>query len=186
MELWDLYTKNREKLNRTMVRGEKQPEDTYRIAVHICLFRPQGQMLIQQRQPFKSGWSNMWDFSAAGSAITGETSAMAAQRELFEELGIQISFEQIRPSLTIHFDGGFDDMYLIEKDIELAQLTLQPTEVKTAKWATIDEISKMIDDGTFVPYHKSLIELLFFMRNHPDTRTRPDTTSVTRPPAGLE
>lgn len=49
MELWDLYTKDRERLNRTMVRGGAQPENTYRLVVHICLFNFKGEMLIQQR-----------------------------------------------------------------------------------------------------------------------------------------
>ncbi|MBQ8513301.1 MAG: hypothetical protein IJ497_11850 [Clostridia bacterium] len=72
--------------------------------------------------------------------------------------------------------GGFDDIYLIEKNVVLSELHLQPEEVQAAKWADRDEILAMIDDGSFIPYHKSLIELLFFMRNHDGTHTRPDTT----------
>ena len=30
----------------------------------------------------------------------------------------------------------------------------------------------MIDSGTFIPYHRSLIELLFFLRDHSGTHTR--------------
>ena len=56
MELFDLYTADRVKTGKTMVRGEPVPEGCYRIVVHICIFNEQGQMLIQQRQPFKRGW----------------------------------------------------------------------------------------------------------------------------------
>ena len=55
MELFDLYTADRVKMNRTMVRGEPVPEGCYRIVVHVCIFDPEGRMLIQQRQPFKDG-----------------------------------------------------------------------------------------------------------------------------------
>ena len=48
MELWDLYDSGRNKLNKTMIRGEKQPKNTYRIIVHICIFNSEGKMLIQQ------------------------------------------------------------------------------------------------------------------------------------------
>ena len=48
MELWDLYTKNREKLNQTMERGKTQLKNIYRLAVHICLFSFKGEMLVQQ------------------------------------------------------------------------------------------------------------------------------------------
>lgn len=172
MELWDLYTKDREKTNYTIAKGETQPNDTYRMAVHICIFNTKGEMIIQQRQPFKAEWSNMWDISVGGSAIAGDTSQTAAERELREELGIELSFENIRPSLTVNFDKGFDDIYLIEKNIELSELSLQYEEVKTVKWANMKKITQMIDDGSFIPYHKALIELLFSMRNHYGAHTR--------------
>ena len=178
MELWDLYTKDREKTNRTMIRGEQRPDGYYRIVVHICIFNDKGEMLIQQRQPFKKGWSNMWDISVGGSAVAGDTSQTAAERELREELGIEMSFERIMPSLTINFEDGFDDIYVVEKNVEIADLKLQYEEVQTAKWAGLDEIMEMIDGGAFIPYHKSLVELLFFMRNHRGSHTRQDTTSI--------
>lgn len=164
MELWDLYTKDRIKTNQTMIRGDKQPEGVYRLVVHVCIFNSKGEMLIQQRQSFKKGWSNMWDITVGGSAQAGDTSQTAVERELMEELGIEMSFEEIRPALTIHFPGGFDDMYLVEKDVDLSELKLQYEEVQGAKWTTKEDIMKMIDDGSFIPYHKSLIELLFGMR----------------------
>ena len=53
MELFDLYTSDRVKTGRTMIRGEQTPEGFYRMVVHVCIFNPDGQMLIQQRQPLK-------------------------------------------------------------------------------------------------------------------------------------
>ena len=176
MELWDLYTADRIKTDRTMIRGGAHPTGYYRIVVHVCIFNDHGQMLIQQRQPFKKGWSNLWDITVGGSAVSGDTSQTAAQRELQEELGIVHSFENLRPALTINFPDGFDDIYLIEKNADLSALHLQYEEVQNVRWADMDEILAMIDDGTFIPYHKSLIGLLFFLRNHPGTHTHPDTT----------
>ena len=63
MEIFDLYTADRERTGLTMVRGEKTPEGLYRLVVHVCVFSPEGRMLIQRRQPFKRGWSGMWDVS---------------------------------------------------------------------------------------------------------------------------
>jgi len=129
-------------------------------------------MLIQQRQPFKSGWSNMWDITVGGSAISGDTSQSAAEREVYEEIGCKLSLDGIRPALTINFDDGFDDMYLIQQNIDISKLNLQYEEVKSVKWASKEEILSMIDEETFIPYHKSLIELLFFMRNSKGSHTR--------------
>lgn len=178
MELWDLYDSGRNKLNKTMIRGEKQPKNTYRIIVHICIFNSEGKMLIQQRQPFKKGFSNMWDITVGGSAIAGDDSRMAAQRELLEELGIDHDFSALRPALTINFELGFDDMYVIKKDVEIDKLKLQYEEVKKVKWADQEEINKLLDEGMFIPYHKSLIDLLFYMKDHEGAHTSKDRTAV--------
>ena len=179
MELWDLYTSDREKTDRTMIRGEKTPDGFYRIVVHVCIFNDRGQMLIQQRQPFKKGWSNLWDITVGGSAVAGDTSRTAAQRELKEELGIEHFFDDLRPALTINFPGGFDDIYLIEKNVDLTEVRLQYEEVQTVRWSEESEILAMIDNGDFIPYHKSLISMLFFLRNHSGTHTHADTTKPT-------
>ena len=172
MEIWDLYTKDRIKTEETMVRGEKITKGFYRLVVHVCIFNSRGEMLIQQRQPFKSSWSNMWDITVGGSDISGDTSQSAAEREVYEEIGYKLSLDGIRPALTINFEDGFDDMYLIKKDIEISDLYLQYEEVKAVKWASKEEILKLIDEEIFIPYHKSLIELLFFMKDTKGTHTR--------------
>lgn len=172
MEYWDIYDIDRIKTGRTMVRGDEIKRGDYHLVVHICIFNENDEMLIQQRQPFKSGWSNLWDITVGGSAVKGDDSRIAAARELFEELGITHDFTDARPFLTVNFDGGFDDYYLVEKEVDLSTLTLQYEEVQAVKWASIDEIFEMIDKGVFIPYYKSLIRLLFEMRKRYSARVR--------------
>lgn len=178
MEIWDLYTKDRIKTGKTMIRGAAHPHGYYRIVVHICIFNNEGKMLIQQRQPFKKGWSGLWDITAGGSAISGDTSQSAAERELREELGIDMSFETLHPVLTVNFKEGFDDIYLIEKDINIDTLKLQYEEVQAVKWANIEEIIQMINDKLFIPYNENFIRLLFFLRTHKNLHTKDDFTKT--------
>ena len=49
---------------------------------------------------------------------------------------------------------------------------------QAVRWAALEEILEMIDDGRFIPYEKGLIELLFFQRNHRGAHTRKDTTGA--------
>ncbi len=91
----------------------------------------------------------------------GETSGQAAQRELREELGLSLDLRLTRPHISVSFERGFDDIFLVEADLDIQSLTLQPEEVKQAKWAAREEIRVMIDSGEFIPYYKSLIDLLF-------------------------
>lgn len=134
------------------------------MVVHVCIFNAKGEMLIQQRQPFKEGWPDMWDVTVGGSAVSGESSQDAIERELFEEIGLKQDFRNIRPQLTINFDKGFNDIYLIEREVDLDSLTLQPEEVQRVKWASQEEIFRMMESGEFIPYYEPLLQLLFEMR----------------------
>ena len=102
----------------------------------------------------------MWDLSVGGSAVAGETSRTAAERETLEELRLAVSFDGIDPSLTVHFDYGFDDFYLLERDVDLESVTLQEEEVAAVAWASEEKILSMIDGGEFIPYHNKSINSL--------------------------
>jgi len=164
MELWDVYDKDRIKTGKSMERGSEFESDCYHMVVHVCIFNSNGEMLIQQRQPFKEGFPNLWDITVGGSATMGDSSQDAAEREVFEEIGLKLELQQVRPHLTINFDRGFDDVYLIEKDVDIDTLVLQESEVQRVKWATKEEIFALLDSGEFIPYYKSLIQLLFDTR----------------------
>ncbi|MCI8332795.1 MAG: NUDIX domain-containing protein [Clostridiales bacterium] len=166
MEIWDLYDGNRAKTGEKAVRGEPLAAGKMRIVVSVCFLNGDGNMLIQQRQPWKGCYPDLWDISAAGSAIAGENSQDAAQREVMEELGYALDLSQFRPSFTMNFNHGFDDFYILKRDIDLDTLTLQKEEVKAVRWAGKEEILSMIDQGIFVPYHKELIDLIFAMQDH--------------------
>lgn len=166
MEIWDLYDKDRIKIGETMIRGSEFKENTYHMVVHVCIFNLEGKMLIQQRQTFKEGWPNMWDITVGGSAVSGDCSQSAAEREVFEEIGYKINLKDKRPSLTINFEVGFDDIYIIKEDVDIDKLKLQYEEVQNIMWADKNEILSMIDRKEFIPYHKSFIELLFDMKDY--------------------
>ena len=106
----------------------------------------------------------MWDITVGGSATMGDSSQDAAEREVLEEIGLKLDLQGVRPHLTVNFDKGFDDIYLIEKEVDIDALTLQESEVQRVKWANIEEIFAMLDSGEFIPYYKSLIQLLFDTR----------------------
>ena len=176
MELLDLYTADREKTGLTMVRGEPTPEGFYRLVFHVCIFSPDGKMLIQQRQPFKKGWSNLWDITVGGCAVAGDSSRAAAERETREELGLSVDLTDVRPTLTVHWEQGFDDYYVLTLDVDPETLRLQHEEVQAVQWASLETILEMIEDGRFIPYEKSLIELLFFRKDHRGAHTGSDPT----------
>ncbi len=152
MELWDIYDKNRILTGRTIERGNKLKQDDFHLVVHVCIFNSKNEMLIQQRQPWKEGWPNMWDITVGGSALAGESSIEAAERETSEEIGYKINLSNERPFFTINFETGFDDYYLVEKEIDIESLILQYEEVKAVKWASREEVLQLIKEGKFINY----------------------------------
>ena len=162
-ELWGLYDKDRRRTDKVIVRGEPIPEGYYHLVVHIAVFNDRGEMLIQQRQPFKEGWSNLWDITVGGSSVLGESSGEAAHRELLEEVGIDApELIDARPVFTYNFREGFDDFYILHRNLNPADLILQPEEVQAVKWASREEIAEKTEAGQFIPYHASLIDFLFW------------------------
>ena len=165
MELWDLYDRDRHPTGEIHERGKPVPPGRYHIVVHVVIFNSQGEMLIQQRQPFKEGWPNLWDITVGGSAVAGDDSRSAAEREVMEELGLPINLSGEMPRIILPFDQGFDDIYIINMDVDLTALRLQESEVQAVRWAGMEDIFALMEAGQFLPYHKSLIELLFGMKN---------------------
>ena len=169
MEVWDIYDKDRSPTGICIRRGEKLDPGQYHLVVHVCIFHPNGKLLIQERQPFKRGWPGKWDLSVGGSALAGENSQATAQRETLEELGLSFDFSNERPFFTVNFSRGFDDFYLIEADVELDDLVLQEAEVKSVRWVDREELRALREAGAFIPYHRSLLDMIFEMRHQRGT-----------------
>ncbi len=165
MELFDLYDVNRRSLGITMERGGFQPKGVYRLVVHICIFSSDGRMLCQKRVSSKKVYPNLWDLSCGGCVDAGETSIAGALRETKEELGVDLPAD-VTPSLTVHFNYGFDDVYCVTMDLDADVLNIQAEEVSEVRWFTQEEICRLLDCGNFVPYDKSYIAYLFYCQHH--------------------
>lgn len=161
MEKLDVYDGNRIKLNKTLYRGESLGENEYHLVVHLVIMNDKNEMLIQRRALTKAGFPGMWDISVGGCVVANETSQMAMERELKEELGLALSFQNMRPQLTLNTENAFDDIYVIRCGVDLKDLTLQKEEVMEVKWANRDEIFQMMIQHEFIPYPLGLIQLYF-------------------------
>lgn len=164
-EYGDVYTIHRERTGEIWQRGTSLPTGTCRLTVHVCAFNRDGEMLIQQRASRRKVFPDRWDVSVAGHVQAGETSRIAAMRELKEELGLTLDLTKHRPHFTFHADGSIDDVYLITSDIVIEDVTLQNEEVRTVRFADEATIVAWIEEGRFVPYRPEVISLLFAMRH---------------------
>ena len=167
-EIWDVYDVNRQRTGKTIVRQKAWGFEKYHLIIHVCIFHPDGRMLIQKRAHRKAAWADLWDISAGGSALAGEDSWQAAEREVMEELGLKLDLKNVRPHLSINYERGFDDFYTVIRDVDLKQLILQESEVEEVRWASLLEVRRMERDHTFVPYFPGLIDLMWQVRDNYD------------------
>lgn len=161
MEYWDLYDVNRRPTGRTHCRGERIPKGFYHLVVHLAVFNEKCELLSQQRQTFKKGWSGLWDLTVGGSVQTGENSQEGLRRETLEELGLALPEGQLRPVTTVNGPHYIDDYYVVRMAPELSSLVLQESEVADVRWLSWDELVEMHDAETFIPYNLSFLRYLF-------------------------
>lgn len=160
-EYRNLFDSNRICLKETMIRSSVQPKNTFILSTHVVIINSKKQMLIQKRSADKKVFPSLYDVTLGSGVKAGETSNEAATREIQEELGLNFDFTKIRPSFTINYSNGFDDFFVIKQDIDINKISFTDGEVVEVKWATIDEILKLINTGIMINYKPSLIKYIF-------------------------
>ena len=152
-ELWDIYDGDRNLTGRTHRRGDPLSAGEYHMVVNVSVFNEEGKLLLQKRNQWKKKYPGFWDLSAGGAAQMGDNSRHAAEREVKEEIGLEIDLSMERPVFSINFKEGFADYYFITLPEErLKDLRPQPEEVEKLEWFTKDELDDLISRGLFVPY----------------------------------
>jgi len=141
MEVWDAYTKNFEKIEgMTLIRGETIPKGVYHLVSDVIVRHTDGEYLLMQRDERKR-FGGMWEATAGGSALRGESPLACAVRELREETGIKSDdlreVGHIVSQNTIYFE------YLCITDCDKDSIVLQEGETSAYKWVGKNELINM-------------------------------------------
>ncbi len=156
MELWDIYDINKNKTGRTMVRNDwTMAEGDYYISVLGVIRRADGRFLITRRSMDKS-WAPGWWEIPGGGVKSGETSFEAVCREVLEETGVDVSKAQGGYQFCYHRENlgqnYIVDIYRFEMDITEKDIKLQLDEDIDGRFATLEEIKKIAEEGHFLHY----------------------------------
>ncbi|MFB7886043.1 NUDIX domain-containing protein [Microbacterium sp. NPDC056057] len=136
-ELWDLTDAAGTPIGRTHRRGDPTfPEGLFHIVASVCVVRGDGLVLLTRRAAGKD-WSLTWEFPA-GSALTGETSAQAAVRELHEETGVLVGTSDLGLVGRLTERTALFDVYIARVDGDPV-LALDPAEVCESAWVPFAE-----------------------------------------------
>lgn len=161
IEKWDILNEKGQPSGKTILRGKVHLKPgEYHLVVHIWIVSPDGKILIQRRSDTKQLMPGEWA-ATGGAAVSGEDSFTAANRELYEELGIESDRDTLKKILRIKRRNSLLDIWMIVSERKVEELKLQESEVAEAKWVTLDELKAMINEGKFHNYGREYFERIF-------------------------
>ena len=138
MEYFDLVTEDDSRITGRASREEchGNPALIHR-AVRIMIFHSDGRLLLQKRSLNKKVQAGKWDAAVGGHVASGESIAVAVERELAEEIGV-----------TLRKGENLDFFYTIKvrNDFESENIT----------------VFRLICNGPFVKQEEEVDDLRFF------------------------
>lgn len=141
MELWDAYDGEFRRMEGvSLVRGEPIPEGVYHMVCDVLVRHTDGSYLLMRRDPRKH-YGGLWEATAGGSALRGETPLDCARREFREETGIRA--EELRELGRVRSANTHYVEFLCETDWPKDRVTLQEGETVAYRWVSREELIAM-------------------------------------------
>lgn len=143
MEYLNLYDKEGNLTNEKGIRGERT--DKLVGIVIIFIENSKGEFLIQKTSPSRQNV-----FATTGGHVSyGDTFLNSIVKEVKEELGIEVTKEEVTEVNTYIKDSFIQKVYYLKKDIDIEDITIQKDEVQYVAWFSKDNIEKLINNNEF-------------------------------------
>lgn len=156
MEIWDGYLEDGTLAGCDLIRGSQIPCGLFHLVSEIIVRHKDGTYLLMQRDYNKIIYPGLYEASAGGSVLKGETAIEAAKRELKEETGIEAD-----ELIQIYCCKSKDTIYngfLCESDWDKNSITLQPEETISFIWLGKEDFLKFIESDKYIYAHKKRLE----------------------------
>ncbi len=169
-ELIDIYDENWHPTGEVLEKNEAEKQHKWHCTAHIWIVNPKGELLLQRRSPYKKTLPNMWDISAAGHVRTGETVIEGGIREMYEELGVKITADQL---ILINKNKSYTNQhlqteFLVKLDIPIKDFVFNDKEVVEVKYIPYQELAEMTEDDmrakNIIP-HKGFKQLFEYLKS---------------------
>ena len=172
-ELIDVLDENGVKTGKVLDRGAIHKNGLWHRAIAVAIINGKQEILLQQKAENKEKNAGMWDISVAGHISAGQNSKDAALREISEEIGIEISKNELEYIFSYRMnqkvsdefiENQFYDFYIIKNDnIKIENIKIQESELQDIKFVDLSTLNKMLDEHIIVdrkPIYDELVNYL--------------------------
>ena len=138
-ELVDVLTRDGAPTGIVKPKADVHRDGDWHRSAHVWILTTPGKVLLQRRSLRKENNPGLWDVSVAGHLSAGEDAVSAAMREAEEEIGLSLDFEELQHIATLteasvlnggrYIENEFHEIFIVRRDISLADLRLQHSEV---------------------------------------------------------
>ena len=111
--------------------------------------------MIQKRSKTKDLFPNCWDISVGGRVNFGKSYIETAVRELYEELGIESSVNDLKfkGEVLVKLDKSNEFFNIYEYKLKPNQkIIIEKNEISDNTWMAIKNIKKSMDDKSLLWY----------------------------------
>ena len=163
MEFIDIVDENGNPTGETIDRTVAHRTGTRHRTTHIWIVRRRDgkvEILLQKRAKFKDSFPGCYDISSAGHIPAGVDFVASGLRELQEELGFTIdekeliecglhcTYAQNEFHGIPYVDNQVAKVFLLWKDKEVDEMTLQEEEIESVMWMDFEECKDAVRNQT--------------------------------------
>ena len=156
----------------TLCQKEAHAKGLWHRAAHVWFVNSNKEVLVQKRAEHIVSHPGQYDISAAGHLSAGDSPIVGALREVEEELGIKLQEKDLIKIGEVVQEGTqyngtyinreYNDIYIVSKDIPVADFTIQESEVSAVRYIPIEKLKEWVkEESKDLVKHPEEFKILF-------------------------
>ena len=155
-ELFYLVDDNDEVLG-SVTRGQAHSSNSIRHrSIFILLFNDQNELLLQKRSLDKDTFPGFWTVSVSGHVAYGQSYDEAAQREMAEEIGLDLPLDFV-DKIYLPAEREFASIYRATLSSEV-KINFDQDEISQVKWIAKKQLVEFLTENEVTPAARQVLE----------------------------